>query len=49
MIAQECVYKGKVRPVILEQLKTVTLYGQSADLEKPDWASNSLIGKLFNP
>lgn len=27
---QGCVYKGKVRPVILEQLKAVTLNGKSA-------------------
>lgn len=30
MIMQGCVYKGKVRPVILEQLKAVTLNGKSA-------------------
>lgn len=29
VIMQGCVYKGKVRPVILEQLKAVTLNGKS--------------------
>lgn len=29
MVMQGCVYKGKVRPVILEQLKAVTLNGKS--------------------
>lgn len=49
MIAQGCVYKEKVRPIILEQLKTVTHIWQECWVRE-DWLGFQLLtGKLFNP
>lgn len=45
MIAQGCVYKGKVRPVILEQLKTVTLKWQTCWVREHQLVISSLRAK----